>query len=283
MPGTSTTKHIFNLHCLIENAKNKGDNLFCAFLDLSSAFDKVWREGMFLKLVNNNINGSFLRIVESMYNDTKAYVRYSKMNSETFVCDIGIKQGCNLSCLLFALYLNDLETFMNKDNCNGLSIYNSENGILFLKLLVLLYADDTVIMSTNYKDLKRSLNSFAKYCLKWHLKVNEEKSKVLIFGKDRSCYNFFMNGNLLEKVRTFKYLGFVFSKNCRYLEAMNHNKQQAKKAFFSILRISRELNLSPSCELHILNTVVKPILLYNLVVSVYLFIYLSVCKPVYGA
>ena len=97
MPGTSTTKQIFNLYCLIEQMKLQKKNLFCAFIDLSNAYDKVWRNGMFSKLIDNGIDGNFLNIVKSMYNDTKAYLRYCNMNSEPFACTIGIKQGCNLS------------------------------------------------------------------------------------------------------------------------------------------------------------------------------------------
>ena len=45
--------------------------------------------------------------------------------------------------------------------------------------------------------------------------------------------------------------------------AIEHNIQQARKASFAVFSRAKELNLSPSCEIHLLNTVVKPILLYG--------------------
>ena len=85
----------------------------------------------------------------------------------------------------------------------------------------------------------------------------------MVFGKDRKKYTFTINDEVLQKVKRFKYLGTIFTTNGRYAETIKHNIRQASKAAFSISKRSRELNLSPSCEIHILNTIVKPILLYN--------------------
>ena len=262
MPGTSTTNHVFNLNCLLENAKKIKSKLFCAFLDLSAAYDNIWREGLFLKLLNNGINGPFVKLIKNMYENTKAYVRYNNTISNTFDCNIGIKQGCSLSCLLFAIYLNDLEDYLRINECSGFSVASNSTTPM-LKLLILLYADDTVIISDTPKGLNKSLHVFHEYCKAWGLKINNEKSKVLVFGRDSKNYKFTINKETIEKVKTFKYLGTLFTSNCRYIETIKHNIKQASRAAFSISKRSRELNLSPSCQLHILNTVVKPILLYN--------------------
>ena len=232
-------------------------------LDLSNAYDTVWREGLFFKLLANGLNGKFLVIVRSMYDTTKACIKYNNQISDTFACNIGIKQGCSLSCLLFALYLNDLEYDMSLRDCNGITISDNQDGSVMLKMLILLYADDTVILGSSRKDVQYSLQIFAEYCCKWKLKINESKSKIVVFGRDRKNYNFSVNGKPVEKVKTFKYLGVIFSKNGRYIKTIEHNVQQARKAAFAIFRRSREINLSPSCELHILNSIVKPILLYG--------------------
>ena len=51
-----------------------------------------------------------------------------------------------------------------------------------MKLSVLLYADDTVIMANNEADLQFSLDRFNEYCQEWKLNVNIDKTKVVIFG-----------------------------------------------------------------------------------------------------
>lgn len=56
------------------------------------------------------------------------------------------------------------------------------NYFFTLEFLILLYADDTVILSDNEEDFQNSLNSFASYCKEWKLKINETKTKIIIFG-----------------------------------------------------------------------------------------------------
>ena len=132
-----------------------------------------------------------------------------------------------------------------------------------LQLFTLLYADDTIILSNTEKDLQYSLQIYAEYCQKWKLIVNIDKSKILVFGKDTKRINFTLNGVELERVKTFKYLGLMFSKNGKYVNAVKHNIDKARKASFAIAKRARQLNLSVSCHIHIINTVVKSILLYG--------------------
>jgi hypothetical protein len=46
-----------------------------------------------------------------------------------------------------------------------------------------LYADDTVIIAESENDLQNALNTFNLYCDQWKLKINVDKTKVLIFSK----------------------------------------------------------------------------------------------------
>ena len=265
MPGSSTTKHLHALHCLIEYITANDKPMFCAFLDLSSAYDKVWRDGMLVKLINSGIGGKFFNVVQSMYKVTKMYVKCNNLMSTVFHTNIGIKQGCTLSCLIFAMFLNDLEMEMYHYGCKGTNIIDIETGRVMLKLFALLYADDTVIISDNKKDFQEALNAFSYYCRKWKLKINESKSNIIIFGKvrNRNRLVFTINGERIDIVNSFKYLGLEFHKNRRYITAIKSNLAKARRASFSIFRKSKTLNLSVSCQIHILNTIVKPILLYG--------------------
>ena len=64
--------------------------------------------------MNNNINGKFLRIIQNMYSDVKSYIRYNNECSGFFNCEVGVRQGENLSPVLFCLYLNDLQTYLEE-------------------------------------------------------------------------------------------------------------------------------------------------------------------------
>ena len=71
--------------------------------------------------------------------------------------------------------VNDLEN-INRNMC-------SENLNIFVKLFSLLYADDTIILSETEADMQYALAIFEKYCHHWKLKVNLQKTKIIIFCK----------------------------------------------------------------------------------------------------
>ena len=60
----STLDHIFSLHALIEILKSRKQKLFCCFVDFSSAFDSVWRAGLWHKLLKSKINGKVLEVIK---------------------------------------------------------------------------------------------------------------------------------------------------------------------------------------------------------------------------
>ena len=80
---------------------------------------------------------------------------------------MGVRQGEYLSPFLFAMFLSDLQSFLEKENLPGLKTISEkieENLNIYLKLFVLLYADDTVIMAESREDLQAQLNVFGEYC-----------------------------------------------------------------------------------------------------------------------
>ena len=59
---------------------------------------------------------------------------------------------------------------------------NYGNLEMHLRIIVLLYADDTVIVSSSDKDRQNALDDFNNCCQEWKLKVNISKTKIVIFG-----------------------------------------------------------------------------------------------------
>ena len=85
---------------------------------------------------------------------------------------------------------------------------------IYVKLFIILYAEDTVLLAESVAELHSELNYFYEYCEKWNLKVNTNKSKVMVFSKGRLPINlnFKMNNIELEIVGEFIYLGTMFQR-----------------------------------------------------------------------
>ena len=99
---------------------------------------------------------------------------------------------------------------------------------LYVKLFILLYADDTVILSDSSGGLQTALNLYSQYCAIWKLNVNANKSKVVVFSKGRSGnYSFRLNNDILEVVGEFKYLGVLLSRSGSFYATKKHLASQA--------------------------------------------------------
>ena len=83
---------------------------------------------------------------------------------------------------------------------------------IFIKLFVILYADDTVILAESVEGMQNALDIFQTYCEFWKLEINIAKTKMTIFSKRKMKQNFDfkLQGKNIEVVDTYLYLGLIF-------------------------------------------------------------------------
>lgn len=270
--GYSTVDHIFTLKCLIDLYLQSNKKLFCCFIDYRKAYDSVSRNLLWSKLLSYNINGKILNVIKNIYDNAKSCVRVSDNLSHTFQCKVGVRQGENLSPLLFSLFLNDLETYMNKV-CDGSPfvsnlvelLLETDDIVIYLKLFLLLYADDTIIFAESAEKLQVAMNCLDNYCKLWKLKINIDKTKVVIFskGKIRNIPKFSFNNIPVEVVFNYKYLGILFNYNGTFTNALKSLCDQASKALIAVNAKIKKLSLPVDMQLELFDSVVKPILLYG--------------------
>ena len=93
---------------------------------------------------------------------TTCRVKYDNVLSDSFVCSLGVRERVG-HLFFFSIYLNNIEDYFMT---NGVDM-----GML--KLFVLLYADDIVII------IESETGLLGCYCDRWKLQVN-----IMIFKKD---------------------------------------------------------------------------------------------------
>ena len=111
-----------------------------------------------------------------------------------------------------------LQSYLEHNYVKGVESisYDAENELMiFVKILLFLYADDTILLSESSEDLQRMLNTFGQYCEDWKLNVNIEKTKILIFSRGKISRNekYYLNNAEIEIVKDYKYLGVFFAKS----------------------------------------------------------------------
>lgn len=186
-----------------------GQSTFTAFVDMRKAFDWVDRDMLFYKLLSQfNVTGKMYRAIVSLYSNPISCVRLNNNNTDWFKVTSGVKQGDCLSPTLFGMFLNDLAVEIKSINC-GVDIENSQISIL-------LYADDIVLIAPDENRLQKQIDCLYKWCRKWRMCVNQDKTQVVHFRPVRTAiteYTFKFGDSVLDLVKEYKYLGVVFDEH----------------------------------------------------------------------
>ena len=140
---------------------------------------------------------------------------------------------------------------------------------VYLRIFCLLYADDTLVLAETATDLQKSLDGLYEYCNKWSLKVNLNKTKIIVFapGKRRKFKNFKLpfkfGDNTIDIVDDYVYLGTKFNYNGTFEKAKAKQALQAKKASFGLIARIRQHNLTFEVSIELVEKLIIPILLYG--------------------
>ena len=131
-------------------------------------------------------------------------------------------------------------------------------------IAILLFADDIALMSYSPAGLQNQLSILAQFCADRGLTVNVSKTKVMVFEAKRSeCQPFMFNGQVIERVDVFKYLGIAFHAQRGLSCAVEQLCCSARKALFALHCRCHELHITcPKLKCTLFDALVRPVLLY---------------------
>ena len=158
--GYSTIDNLFCLQSMAQKylSKQKG-RFYCLYVDFAKAFDTIDHSKLLTCYADRGIGGKLLRILKSMYCKLHSCVQSSAHFTEFFPCNVGTRQGCILSPVLFSLFINELIVDI-KANCpNGIFITQDISDIF-----ALLYADDIANCADTVFSLQQQLQHIEMFC-----------------------------------------------------------------------------------------------------------------------
>lgn len=145
-------------------------------IDFEKAFDKVSHDILFQILRHVGIGNVIFEGVRMAYlNSTTKIIVNKKLTESIQVCS-SVRQGCALSSLLFALYVEPLCAKINKsDVIRGFVLESSD-------VKVLAYADDVAIFCIDRESVRNALSITQEYCEVTGSSVNFKKCVGLWHG-----------------------------------------------------------------------------------------------------
>ena len=170
--GDSTVNQLVNMYNTFCKALDEGKEVRAVFLDISKAFDRVWRRGLLHKLNYVGIRGRLLDWFSDYLTNRRQRVVLPGSCSDWSYLKAGVPQGSILGPLLFLIFINDI---VNDINSN-----------------IRLFADDTslyIIVDTPQNTASVMNNDLSKiniWATKWLVTFNPAKSESLLITRRRT-------------------------------------------------------------------------------------------------
>ncbi|GJQ71904.1 hypothetical protein Trydic_g3013 [Trypoxylus dichotomus] len=164
----SITHQVLRLVEDIKEGFNRRECTGAVFLDVAKAFDKVWHQGLLLKMHRAGISKAMVKLVHSFLRKRTFQVKLEGRRSTTRTAAAGVPQASAISPLLFNIYTSDIP------------------ATAYVNLAM--YADDVCIYSRSLnarvinRRLQTALNTLRDWYAKWRIAVHPQKSTAVLFA-----------------------------------------------------------------------------------------------------
>lgn len=162
----SCEDQVLALTTFIENGFQHQLKTFIVAIDLSSAYDSVWRHGLLHKFIKEFPCRRLANLLSNMLSNRLFCVHLNEETSEWKKLNDGLPQGLVLSLALFNLYTGDLPSTKSQK---------------------FIYADDMVLafQCKSFQEaetiLQEDVETMFRYFKLWRLKPNSSKTETSVF------------------------------------------------------------------------------------------------------
>jgi endonuclease/exonuclease/phosphatase family metal-dependent hydrolase len=225
--GRSTQDQLFRLVQDITTAFQKYKTVLATFFDIEKAFDKLWIEGLTLKMKEHlKLKPGTIGLILNFLTNRTVRFKIGNELSSPLELKAGTPQGSILSPTLFNMGVSDIPQPQSHNNSVQLSQY----------------ADDIGTWTTG-KDQGQTIPELTAYnsqivqwCKEWKIKLAPEKTQLIEFKRLRpnefSTPEMNINGTIVKALNNAKFLGITLHKryilNSQHRETINQMKQRVR-------------------------------------------------------
>jgi hypothetical protein len=253
--GCGTREAIGVMRMLCERRLELGDEVFVCFVDFEKAFDRVDWVKLMKVLKKLGIDWKDRRMIANLYLDQTTVVKIGDMCTDPSNIGRGVRQGCSLSPILFTIYAE----MMMAEAMEGM-----DEGIVVGGKMVqdVRFADDQGMVANSEMGLQRMMDRLVDVAKDYNMKINVKKTKVMkVSRKGGGKVELIVEGQKVEQVTKFKYLGSYISEDGRCEEEIKVRIAMAKAAFSKRKELLAR-KMSMDVKKQIIKTVIWSVALY---------------------
>ena len=239
-PGHSTTVQIFNLRILCERYLQHQQDLYHVFIYFNKAFNRMWHAALWPTMRLYNINTHLINAIQNLYDKATGAVCFNVSTGDWFRTRVGVRQGCLLS-----------PTWRESTvSIGGRKISN------------LRFADAIDGLAGSELELASLVQHLDKTSTAYGMRICAEKTKLMINNTNGISSNIRVNGEKLETVQSFRYLGAIVTDE-ESVPEIRSSIAQTIAALTKLKIIWDDKNIDLSSKIRLLRSMVMSIFLYS--------------------
>ena len=247
MPGKGTTDAMFTSRMLMGKYREGQRELYCVFVDLEKAYDRVPQEELWYCMRKSGIQEKYVRLVQDMYEGSQTVVRCAVGTTESFKVKVGLHQGSALSPFLFAMIMDRLTDEVRRK-----------------PLWTMLFADDIVICEETREEVDRKLECWRYALERRGMKVSRSKIEYLCIngGNDKETVK--MEDTKVPRVKKFNYLGSTVQESGDCEREAKKRVQAGWNGWRKVSGVICDKRLPARIKGKVYSSVVRPAMVYGL-------------------
>ncbi len=270
--GRWATDSLLVLETIIRKSKREKKKNFLALLDITKAYDRVNRDILWYIMEQMGVPEELLRNIKATYRNPSTTLQFQDVISEPLQMTLGLKQGCVMSPILFAIYIAEL----------GQRLQDSGLGIVIDDVTIpgMFFADDMMIVG-NKRDLQKLLNIVGEFALQFQIEFAGHKSCVIPLGEPVNENRRWKIGSkyvrenekediYMEEEATGRYLGVTIQKNYNiFTQQWELAKQKARRGATLVSILARRCHNPLTILKPMWQAYIQPAFLYGMEVMDY--------------
>lgn len=254
--GHNTSHLLLKLTDSIREDINEDRLSILISLDLSKAFNSINYVSLLNKLHDEfSFSKSAAKLIYSYLTNRSQFVFFNGRESNRLSLHSGVPQGSVLGPLLFILYVNDLQQYIDPNICRH---------FMFADDIFLLFDGNYVGPQICQSNINSCLGRFSNWAAMNSLAINPTKTKALIFGLSNRIFplNIYLEGEEIEFVSHHRCLGIVIDSD---LSFKHHIDALSGKVWSSLRRLySTNLYLPIRVRFRVAHAILMSQVIYGL-------------------
>ena len=214
-----------------------------------------WHAALWATMKTYNISTNLIQVIKNLYNKATSAVLFNSSIGDWFRTIVGVRQGYLLSPTLFNIFLERIMTDALEDHEGTVSIGSR-------KITNLCFADDTEGLAGEEQELAKLVECLDKGSTADGMEISAEKTKLMTSNTCGINTEIKVNGQKLETVTSFKYLGSVMTNESFKLEMLTRIAAHRTAALTRLKPVWNDRNTSLSSKTRLMRSLVTSISLY---------------------